>query len=195
MKGHYGKVLQVEETGSEPPERVINSQPIYDGRLVRFRVDTIELPDGRTTIREIVNTPGAVTIIPLTADHRVRMVRQYRSAVGEYLLELPAGTLRPGEPPEEAAARELAEETGDRAAHWKYLTSFYTMPGVCNEIIHLFLATGLMPGSTNHDLDESIEVVTLPIEQTLEMIRSGQIRDAKTIVGLLVAYMWERRTS
>ncbi|MCS7261411.1 MAG: NUDIX hydrolase [Anaerolineae bacterium] len=176
---------------SELPEKVIKSQPIYDGRIVRFRVDTIELPDGRTTIREIVNTPGAVTILPLTEDRRVRMVRQYRSAVGEYLLELPAGTLRPGEPPEEAAVRELAEETGDRAARWRYLTSFYTMPGVCNEIIHLFLATELVSGSTNHDLDESIEVVTLPIEQAWEMIRTGQIRDAKTIVGLLMARILE----
>lgn len=177
---------------SEPPEKIIKSQPIYDGRIVRFRVDTIELPDGRTTIREIVNTPGAVTIIPLTEDRQVRMVRQYRSAIGEYLLELPAGTLRPGEPPQEAAARELAEETGDRAAHWRYLTSFYTMPGVCNEIIHLFLATELAPGSTNHDLDESIEVVTLPLEQAWEMIQTGQIRDAKTIVGLLMARTLER---
>ncbi|MGQ9792454.1 MAG: NUDIX domain-containing protein [Anaerolineae bacterium] len=173
---------------SEPPEKVVKSQSIYDGRIVHFRVDTIELPDGRTTIREIVNTPGAVAIIPLVADHQVRMVRQYRSAVGEYLLELPAGTLRPGEPPEEAAARELAEETGDRAARWRYLISFYTMPGVCNEIIHLFLATELIPGSTNYDLDESIEVVTLPLEQALEMIKLGQIRDAKTIVGLLMAH-------
>jgi ADP-ribose pyrophosphatase len=172
---------------SESPEKVIKSQPIYEGRIVHFRVDTIELPGGRTTIREIVNTPGAVTIVPLVADHQVRMVRQYRSAVGEYLLELPAGTLRPGEPPEEAASRELAEETGDRAARWRYLTSFYTMPGVCNEIIHLFLATELIPGPTNYDLDESIEVVTLPLEQALEMIKSGQIRDAKTIVGLLMA--------
>ncbi len=173
---------------SKPPEKVIKSQTIYAGRIVHFRVDTIELPDGRTTIREIVNTPGAVTIIPFTADRQVRMVRQYRSAVGEYLLELPAGTLQPGEPPEEAASRELAEETGDRAAHWRYLTSFYTMPGVCNEIIHLFLATELIPGATNHDLDESIEVVTVPLGRTLEMIETGQIRDAKTIVGLLMAY-------
>jgi ADP-ribose pyrophosphatase len=152
-------------------------------------VDTIELPDGRTTIREIVNTPGAVTIIPLTDDRQVRMVRQYRSAIGDYLLELPAGTLQPGERPEEAAPRELAEETGDRAAHWSYLTSFYTMPGVCNEIIHLFLATGLTSGTTNYDLDELIEVVTLPLERALDMVKSGQIRDAKTIVGLLMVQM------
>jgi len=173
----------------EKPERVIKSQPIYDGRIVRFRVDTIELPDGRTTIREIVNTPGAVTIIPLTDDRQVRMVRQYRSAIGKYLLELPAGTLQPGETPEEAAPRELAEETGDRATHWRYLTSFYTMPGVCSEIIHLFLATGLTVGETNRDVDETIEVITLPLEQALDMVKSGLICDAKTIVGLFMAQM------
>ena len=107
-----------------PPERVIESRPIYDGRIAHFRVDTIVLPDGRTAIREIVGTPGAVTVIPLTEDRQVRMVRQYRSAIRDFLLELPAGTLQPGELPQEAAPRELAEETGDRAGNWQYLASF-----------------------------------------------------------------------
>ncbi len=172
-----------------PPERVVESRPIYDGRLVRFRVDTIVLPDSRTAIREIVSTPGAVAIIPLTRDGQVRMVRQYRSAVSDFLLELPAGTLRPGEAPQDAAPRELAEETGDRADHWQYISSFHTMPGVCDEIIHLFLATDLAPGDTDRDPDEIIEVVTLPLPQALEMVRSGQIRDAKTIIGLFMAQM------
>jgi ADP-ribose pyrophosphatase len=145
------------------------------------------LPDGRTAIREIVGTPGAVTVIPLTEDRQVRMVRQYRSAIRDFLLELPAGTLQPGESPQEAAPRELAEETGDRAGNWQYLSSFHTMPGICDEIIHLFLATDLTPGDTNCDPDEYIEVITLPLDQALEMVRSGQIRDAKTIVGLFMA--------
>jgi ADP-ribose pyrophosphatase len=172
---------------STSPERVIESRCIYDGRIVRFRVDTIALSNNRTAIREIVTTPGAVAIIPLTDDRQVRLVRQYRSAVGDYLLELPAGTLHPGEAPEMAAPRELAEETGDRAHHWQYLTSFHTMPGVCDEIIHLYLATGLTPGETNRDPDEDMDVVTVPLGQALDMVRSGQIRDAKTIVGLLLA--------
>jgi ADP-ribose pyrophosphatase len=150
-------------------------------------VDTVVLPDGRTAIREIVGTPGAVTVVPLTEDRHVRMVRQFRSAIRDFLLELPAGTLQPGESPRDAAPRELAEETGDRASNWQYLASFHTMPGLCDEIIHLFLATDLMPGETNRDPDESIEVVTLPLDQALAMVRTGQIRDAKTIVGLFMA--------
>ncbi len=172
---------------NEPPERIISSQPIYQGRIVRLRVDTVSLPDGSTAIREIVGTPGAVVIVPLTDDHQVRMVRQYRSAIGEFLLELPAGTLEPGESPERAAPRELAEETGDRAAHWKRLTDFYTVPGICDEYIHLFLATGLTSGQANQEFDEFIEIVTLPLDEALAMVASGEIRDAKTIVGLLMA--------
>lgn len=174
---------------STSPERIVESRHIYDGRIVRFRVDTVELPNGRTAIREIVGTPGAVVIIPLTKDGQLRMVRQYRSAIGDFLLELPAGTLQPGESPQEAAPRELAEETGDRADHWQFLSSFHTMPGVCDEIIHLFLATDLTPGGTNRDPDEDIEVVTLPLHKALGMASTGHIRDAKTIVGLFMAQM------
>jgi ADP-ribose pyrophosphatase len=164
----------------------VESQLIYEGRIVRFRVDTVVLPNGSRSIREIIGTPGAVVIVPLTDDGQVRMVRQFRSAIGEYLLELPAGTLEPNESPEQAAPRELAEETGDRAARWRRLTGFYTVPGICDEYLHLFLATDLTPGQTNQEADEFIEVVTLPLGEALEMVRRGEIRDAKTIIGLLM---------
>jgi ADP-ribose pyrophosphatase len=171
---------------TESLERIVNSQPVYQGRIVQFRVDTVALPDGSTTIREIIATPGAVVVVPLTDDRQVRMVRQYRSAIGEFLLELPAGTLEPNEPPEQAAPRDLAEETGDRAAHWEQLAGFYTVPGICNEYIHLFLATGLTPGPTNQERDELIEVVTLTLDKALAMVKRGEICDAKTIIGLLM---------
>jgi ADP-ribose pyrophosphatase len=171
---------------TDPPELVLESRPIYQSRIVRFRVDTVSLPDGSTTIREVIETPGAVAIVPLTDDHQVRMVRQFRSAVGKYLLELPAGTLEPNESPEQAAPRELAEETGDRADHWQRLLGFHTVPGICDEYIHLFLATGLTPGETNLERDELIEVVTLPLSEALAMVRRGEIHDAKTIIGLLL---------
>jgi ADP-ribose pyrophosphatase len=171
----------------DPPERVIDSRTIYEGRIVRFRVDTVALPDGSTTVREVIGTPGAVVVVPLTDDGQVRMVRQYRSAIGEFLLELPAGTLEPGEAPEQAAPRELAEETGDRAARWLWLSGFFTVPGVCDEYIHLYLATDLTPGQTNQDADEFIEVVTIPLDEALVMVKKGEIRDAKTIIGLLMA--------
>jgi ADP-ribose pyrophosphatase len=169
------------------PERTLESRQIYSGRIVKFRLDTVVLPDGSTTTREIVETPGAVVIVPLTTDDQVRMVRQYRSAIREYLLELPAGTLEPGESPEEAAPRELAEETGDRAMHWQQLAGFYTVPGICDEYLHLFLATGLSQGETNLERDEFIEVVTLPLDEALDMVARGEIRDAKTMIGLLLA--------
>jgi ADP-ribose pyrophosphatase len=171
---------------TDPPERVVDSQLIYEGRIVRFRVDTVVLPDGSRSTREVIGTPGAVVIVPLTDDGQVRMVRQYRSAIGEYLLELPAGTLEPNESPEQAAPRELAEETGDRAARWRRLAGFYTVPGICDEYLHLFLATDLTPGQTNQEADEFIEVVTLPLSEALAMVRQGEIRDAKTIIGLLM---------
>lgn len=170
----------------DPPERVVDSRLVYEGRIVCFRVDRVELPDGSLTIREIVGTPGAVVIVPLTDDGQVRLVRQYRSAIGQFLLELPAGTLEPNEPPEQAAPRELAEETGDRAARWQRLTGFFTVPGICDEYLHLFLATGLASGLTNQESDEFIEVVTLPLAEALAMVRRGEIRDAKTIIGLLM---------
>ena len=179
---------------TESPERIVDSQSVYQGRIVQFRVDTVALPDGSTTIREIIGTPGAVVVVPLTDDRQVRMVRQYRSAVGEFLLELPAGTLEPNEAPELAAPRELAEETGDQAARWQRLTGFYTVPGICDEYLHLFLATGLTAGQANQEADEFIEVVTLPLDEALGMVRRGEIRDAKTIIGLLlVAEMKELR--
>ena len=171
---------------TDSPERIIESRPIYQGRVVQFHLNTIALPDGSTTIREIVGTPGAVVIVPLTDDRQVRLVRQYRSAVGEFLLELPAGTLEPDEAPEQAAPRELAEETGDHAAHWQRLSGFYTVPGICNEYLHLFLATDLTPGQAHREADEFIEVVTLPLDEALAMVHKGEIRDAKTIIGLLM---------
>jgi ADP-ribose pyrophosphatase len=109
-----------------------------------------------------------------------------RSAIADFLLELPAGTLEPGEAPEVAAPRELAEETGDHASHWRLLTSIHTTPGICDETLHIFLATGLTPGPSSPDADEYIEVVTLPLDRALAMVRSGQISDAKTIAGLLL---------
>jgi ADP-ribose pyrophosphatase len=169
------------------PEQIIDSQTLYEGAIVKFYVNTIVLPDGRTSKREIVGTPGAVAIVPVTGDGQVRLVRQYRSGISEFSLEIPAGTLEPGEAPDDAAPRELAEETGDRARDWRFLTSIYTTPGICDEIIHIYLATHLSDGKTQPDADEFIDVVTVPLAEALDMVGSGSIRDAKTIIGLLLA--------
>ena len=167
------------------PEQVLESRSIYQGRKVDLRVDTVELPDGTRSIREIVSVPQAVVILPVTEDGQVHLVRQYRAAIGDYLLELPAGTLDPGESPEECARRELIEEIGKQAHYWQWLTSFYTVPGICDELIHLFLARELSSAAGQPDADEFIEVVSLPVGQAIAMARSGQLRDAKSIIGLL----------
>lgn len=168
-----------------PPERVLESRSIYQGRKVHLRVDTVELPGGARSLREIVSVPQAVVILPLTDDGQVYLVRQYRAAIGDYLLELPAGTLDPGESPEQCARRELIEEIGMQAGTWQLLTSFYTVPGICDEVIHLFLARQLSPAHAQPDADEFIEVISLPMDQAIAMARSGQLRDAKSIIGLL----------
>jgi ADP-ribose pyrophosphatase len=169
------------------PERIIDSQTLYEGSVVKFYVNTVVLPNGNTAKREIVGTRGAVAIVPLTGDGHVQLVRQYRSGISDFLLEIPAGTLEPGESPDEAAPRELAEETGYRAESWRYLTGIYTTPGICDEVIHIYLAAGLTGGSNHLDPDEFIDVVTLPLAEAVALVFSGDIRDAKTIAGLLLA--------
>jgi ADP-ribose pyrophosphatase len=168
-------------------EKVLESRSVYQGRKVHLRVDTVALPGGRTALREIVSVPQAAVIVPLTEDGRVYLVRQYRAAIASYLLELPAGTLNPGEEPLACARRELAEEIGRQAGDWQLITSFYSMPGICDEVLHLFLARRLTPAESHPDLDEFIEVMTLPLDEAVALARSGQLRDAKSIIGLLLA--------
>jgi ADP-ribose pyrophosphatase len=168
-------------------ERVLHSDELYRGRKIGLRVDRVRLADGRETTREVVFHPGAVAIVPLLPDGRVIMVRQYRHATGEVLLELPAGTRdQPGEAPIETAARELIEETGYRAGQLTHLADFYTAPGFCNELMSLFVATDLTPGDQHLMHDEAIGVEAIALDAAHALIADGTIRDAKTIVGLLL---------
>lgn len=166
-------------------ERTISSKSIYEGRVVKLRVDTVELPGDRTSTREIVEHRGAVVIAALDGEGNVLLVRQYRKPVEQELLELPAGTLDPGEEPEACAWRELQEETGFRAEKLEKLGGFYSAPGFCTEYLHLFLATGLQPSPMAADDDEDIRVVPTPLVQVPGLIFSEEIRDAKSIAGLL----------
>jgi len=168
-------------------EELVSSRRTYEGRIVSLRVDTVRLPSGRITTREIVEHGGSVAIVALSEEDNVLLVNQFRAAVGRVLLEIPAGTLEAGEEAETCALRELREETGYVAAHIEELHVFYTSPGFCNERIWLYLATGLKPGSQDMATDESIEVMELPLSRALEMIGSGEICDGKTILGLLAA--------
>jgi len=168
-------------------ERTLHSQRIYEGKIVNLRVDTVELPSGKKTKREIVEHGGCTAIVALDSEKNVLLVRQYRKAVERMLLEIPAGGIEPGEEPLEGARRELEEETGFSAERWEHLSLFYTSPGFCTEFMHLYLATGLQPAERAADDDEHIEVVRVPLKKSLELIDSGEICDAKSIAGLLLA--------
>jgi ADP-ribose pyrophosphatase len=168
-------------------EKVVDSRSIYEGKKVNLRVDTVLLRNGETAQREIVSVPPAVVILPLTEDGQVHLVRQYRPAAGRTLLELPAGTLAAGEAPLDCAKRELAEEIGRQADDWQPITSFYTTPGIADEMLHLFVARGLTEAESHPDVDEFIELVTVPLEDARGMVHSGELNDAKSIIGLLLA--------
>jgi ADP-ribose pyrophosphatase len=162
---------------------------IHRGRRIEVVVDTAVLSDGTTVRRDIVLHPGAVVILPLVDAGHVCLLRNRRVAVGETLWELPAGTLEPGEAPDRAAVRELAEETGYTAAHWRKLAEFYPSPGVLSEKMHLYIAQDLTPGTMRPEKDEDLVPHVIPWDQALTWILDNTIRDAKTITGLL---LWDR---
>ncbi len=166
---------------------------IFRGRVVNLRLETVTLPNGATVEMELIHHPGAAAIVPMKDDGTVMLIRQYRHAVGGFILEIPAGKLDPGEEPRDCAARELEEEIGLRAALLEPVITFFTTPGFTDEVIHIFKATGLMPGIQKLDRDEVLEVIELPLERAIAQIGDGTIRDGKTIVGLQAVYMRERR--
>ena len=147
--------------------------------------ETVTTGAGQTKTREIVRHPGACVIVPLLDDGRVCLIRNWRIAVGKTLIELPAGTLEPPEPSHVAAERELIEETGYRAAKIEFLHAFFLSPGILDEKMHLYLATGLTAGETAREEGEEIENWLVPWNEAIAMIFRGEIEDAKTIVGLL----------
>ena len=174
-------------TGSQmQAERFLSGETVFEGRAVGVRVDSVELPRGGQAIREVVERRAAVVLVPIDADDNVILVRQYRYPVGEALLEAPAGVIEESETPEACAQRELREETGYRAGWLKKLGEFWTTPGFCNELMHVFAATGLERSSLEPDADENIEVETVPRARIRDMIGSGRIRDAKTIAALMM---------
>jgi ADP-ribose pyrophosphatase len=164
-------------------ERTTRTQHPWRGRLIGVRVDDVELADGRRSTREIVEHPGAAVIVAWDGE-RVATVRQWRHPTGGELLELPAGTLDPGEEPLATATRELAEECGLAAGTWIEGPRFYTAPGFCTELIHAFLATDLVEAASIGDEDEEIERGWLTLQDALAAIDDGRIMDAKTIAGI-----------
>ena len=166
--------------------KILNSQKVFDGRVFKVTVDTVR--EGELTYqRDVVHHPGSAVIVPVHDDGTVSLVRQYRHPAVRYLLEVPAGTLGDGERPEAGAARELEEELGLIAERWEKLTEFFVSPGFLEEKMWVYLATELIQGKPQPDEDEVLDVVRLPIGDALEMITSGEIQDAKTIIGLILA--------
>lgn len=172
-------------------EKTISTEPIYDGRIIKVQKDLVTLPNGKTASRELVKHPGAVGIIPITAEGKLIVVEQYRKALERSLIEIPAGKLEPGEKPATTAIRELEEETGMGANQFDYLQTIATSPGFANEEIHLFIAKDLykiaQPASL--DEDEFVELMEIDLEEAEEMIVNGSISDAKTVI----AVMWMRQ--
>src|SRR5437773_10513867 len=167
------------------PERTVESRRPFVGRLLRVRVDDVALDDGRRTTREVVEHPGAVAMLAWDGE-RLALVSQWRHAAGRALLEVPAGTMDPGEEAAATAARELAEETELEADTWEQGPAFFTAPGFCTEFLTVYLATGLRPalGVARPD-DEDLEVVRMTLDEALAAIDGGQIEDAKSIVAIL----------
>ncbi len=174
-------------------EELIESRVLYRGRVVTLRLDTVRLPNGTIAQREIVEHRGAVAIVPLMDADTVLLIRQYRRAVGETLLEIPAGTLEPDEPPDRCAQRELEEETGYRAGNLRHLFSQYLAPGYSQEVLHVYLAEELTRTRQQTDADEIVELAPVPLQQIEPMILKGEIKDAKTIAGLLMTLRLMKR--
>jgi len=173
-------------------ETFVRKKTVWRGRAVDFRVDTVRLPNGKLATREFLDHPGAVGVIPLLPDGRVVMVRQYRHPVREVTLELPAGKLDPRESPLSCVKRELREETGFTARKITPLIQYWPTPAFANEVLHLYVAEGLKAGKMNTDEDEFLECVTLPLRRALELARRGEIKDSKTVIGLLACAVWKR---
>lgn len=180
--------------GADPlRERLISSEVLKRGRILEFRIDTVEAADGHRSTRDIAGHPGGVCVVALDGEDRVLLVRQWRHAIGGPLLEIPAGTLDRAadgsiEDHAGAAARELEEETGSRAGTWRYLGSFYTAPGFTSELMHMYLATDLRAveaDGLHPDEDERLELRAVPFADALAMAERGDFRDAKTLIGIL----------
>ncbi|MGH2523197.1 MAG: NUDIX hydrolase [Anaerolineales bacterium] len=166
---------------------VRSTQTVYRGQAFSVRVDEVEFRPGQTTRLDIVEHTGAVTILPLDGLGNIWFIRQYRHSAGETLLELPAGTLGPGEDPALGADRELQEEIGMRAGKLERLGGFWLAPGYSTEFMHVFLATALTASQLEQDEDEVITVETLPVARALELALGGELRDAKSLASLLLA--------
>ena len=169
-------------------EQLLSRREIYHGRIIDVQVDTVSLPNGNTSTREVVRHPGGVGILALDDEDCAVLVEQYRYVFGRTLLEIPAGKREPGEDPLTTARRELREETGLKAEHMEKLSHIVTTPGFCTEKIGLYLATGLSQHEDHPDEDEFLRVTRIPLKEAVQRVMNGEFQDAKTALGLLMAW-------
>lgn len=173
-------------------EKTLSSEMKYKGKVVNMRVDTVELPNGKRAMRDIVEHPGGVGVAAITENNELLMVKQFRAGPKKVLLEIPAGKLEKGEDPELCAMRELEEETGFTAKEFFKVSEAYSSPGFTDELLHIYVAKGLVPTKTNPDEDEFLEIEKIPISELKEMIKKHEICDAKSIIAILISekYMY-----
>ena len=176
---------------NEMRERCLSSRDIFEGRLLKVRIDEVELPNGGKTTREIVEHHTAVSVLALTDDGNVLLVRQFRYAVGEETLEICAGLVESGEKPEEAAVREMREELGVRPAELSEVGRFYASPGFCTELLILYLARGLSPSRLAQDEDENVCSLEARCEDIPDMLANGAFRDSKTFAAMAWLMAWK----
>ncbi len=174
-------------------EKPLSEDVAWTGRIFNVNRLQVELPDGRRALRDVVRHPGAVAVVALTDEGRICLVRQYRTALGRVTVEIPAGKLDPGEDPLECAGRELLEETGMVAEKMAFLTTIATSDGFCDELIHIYMATGLSFDKSSPDADEFINVDLVEVSELVDAVLDGRIEDAKTVVGALLCDAISRR--
>lgn len=175
--------------------QTLHSEVAYHGRAFNVRRDQVRLPDGNSARLDVVEHVGAVTILPLDAEGRIWFVRQYRHPAAQELLELPAGTLEAGEPPEACAKREIREETGLAAESMLELGRFFLAPGYSTEFMYVYLARGLHPDPLPHDQDEFLRAEAHPLAEVYRMVENGEIQDGKTLAALLLGQRWLGRSA
>lgn len=175
-----------DERDASLEEKPLTEETAWTGRIFSVSRLHVELPDGREAVRDVVRHPGAVAVVALTDDGRICLVRQYRTAIDRVTVEIPAGKLDPGEDPLECAHRELLEETGYKAQKMAYLTTIATSAGFADEVIHLYMATGLEFDHSSPDADEFLNVDLVELPQFVDAVLDGRVEDAKTVVGALI---------
>ncbi len=177
-------------------EKQINTTKVYSGKLLHVHRDEVRLPDGNSSVREYIRHPGAVVVIPITDSGELILERQHRYPLGRDFIEVPAGKIDPGEQTLACAQRELLEETGYRAHEWRYITTVYPCIGYADEQLVYYLAKGLEFEGHQRDADEFLEIFTLPLDQALAMVKTGEICEVKTVIALfwlekIVSGAWE----